>query len=253
MTETPLRVTFDTNVANLIADPVEYAGLASAGTGEQLQAAINSGKIRAFISEASVFVECLGFPEKLAYLAVAGTTKPRPAPDPRRVAIFKSLGGLGVEMLHAPLIGAEIFIETMPWAKDEVHSAEERHRLFCDFGRQYPCHEPLERLGNKKLQNQPVVPTPRPTSLAQDWAVALKREWDEGDEAAQKALRKEAEPLISEWCDVLIVGSHVAYGNDAFCTVDEGKGAGSGSLLHHLNRGALAAKGIRIVRPETLV
>jgi hypothetical protein len=81
----PLRVTFDTNVANLIGDPVEYAHLADAQTGQALQGAIKSGIIKGFVSEASVFVECLGFPEKLAYLAVAGTTKPRPSPDPRRV------------------------------------------------------------------------------------------------------------------------------------------------------------------------
>jgi hypothetical protein len=152
-------------------------------------------------------------------------------------------------MLHAPLIGAETFIDVMPWAKDEIHSAEDRQRRFSDFGRDYPRHKPLEKLGNAILQKQPADAVPKPTRRGLDWAAALKRSWDEGDEAAQKALRNRVEPLISEWCDVLILGSHVAYGNNKFCTLDRGKGTGSHSVLHHLKRPQLEGKGIFIVGP----
>ena len=59
--------------------------------------------------------------------------------------------------------------------------------------------------------------------------------------------------MIGEWCDVLILGSHVAYGNDIFCTVDQGKSAGSNSVLFHGNRANLASQGIVIKSPAEVL
>jgi hypothetical protein len=92
------------------------------------------------------------------------------------------------------------------------------------------------------------VPTP------QKWAIALKREWDSGTPDGGKGpFRKKVGGMIGEWCDGLIVGSHFAYGNDIFCTTDEGKKAGSRSLLHRANWPNLAGQGIRIMTPGELV
>jgi hypothetical protein len=38
------------------------------------------------------------------------------------VTMFDDLASIGMELLHAPLIGAEKFVESKPWAKDEVYS-----------------------------------------------------------------------------------------------------------------------------------
>ena len=54
------RITLDTNVCTFIGDPVGHGDRAAPGTAEALQRAIKSGKVRAFVSEASAFVECLG-------------------------------------------------------------------------------------------------------------------------------------------------------------------------------------------------
>jgi hypothetical protein len=258
-----VRITLDTNVFNLVADPAGYPESAGIplGTGERLRAAISASEIQAFVSEASFFVECLSFADKLEYLSLAGTADQRPIPDPRGIAIFETLARLGVRMLHAPLIGAEIFFEDMVWADDEIFSAEERHNRFSSFGRQYPRHKPLVILGNDLLKNQPPPPPNRrwktPSGfrqeLRQEWAIALKREWDQGNEAARKSLKKKVAPLISEWCDVLIVASHFAYGNDIFCTLDQGRAAGVSSILHSSNRAALLQKGIRIASPQDVV
>jgi hypothetical protein len=59
--------------------------------------------------------------------------------------------------------------------------------------------------------------------------------------------------MISDWGDVLILASHYAYGNDIFCTADEGKGSGSQSALHHLNRPQLKSQGIDILGPNELL
>ena len=63
-------------------------------------------------------------------------------------------------------------------------------------------------------------------SIPQDWAIAIKREWD-GNPDGRNALERSLRPAIGEWCDALILGSHVGYGNDVFCTTDTGKKAGA--------------------------
>jgi hypothetical protein len=256
------RVTFDTNACDIIHDPDKRPEIMDPAGARALRQAIADAKVTAFVSEATLFVECLSFEDKLTYLSVAGTKNPRPAPDPRRTAVFSDLASLGVKLLHAPLIGAEIFIPGLDWADDVVHSATDRHSRFCAFARGYPLHEPIKVIGRQLLAQQPPVPAGRsirsgPDSvhieIPQDWAIAIKREWNARDDAGRKTLRKQISPLIGEWCDTLIVGSHLAYGNDIFCTADEGKSAGSGSLLFHGNRANLEQQGIHIMSPTKLL
>ena len=208
-----------------------------------------------------MFVECLSFPDKLAYLAVAGTPDPRPSPDPRMVAMFQDLAKLGVKLLHAPLIGSEKFVDAFEWATDDIFDAQERHNRFSSFARPLPRHEPLQRYGRALLVNQPRVPGGRvfnqgpnsfSVSVPQDWAIAIKREWD-GNPDGRRDLERTVRPAIGEWCDALILGSHVGYGNDVFCTTDTGRNAGARSLLHHGNRANLKAQGITIMTPAELV
>ena len=232
------RVTFDTNVCNVINNPGKWPTLVAPDDARKIRVAISDGRIAGFVSEATLFVECLSFPDKLTYLSVVGTPDPRPTPDPRLIAVFDDLASIGMELLHAPLIAAEKFVESFNWAQDVVHSAKDRHDRFCAFTRPLPMHKPLKAYGESLLANQPPVPArgrirTSPSSFSvpipRKWAVALKREWD-GNAASQRALENKIRPLIGEWCDALIVGSHVGYGNDIFCTADQGKNAGKNSL-----------------------
>lgn len=255
------RVTFDTNVCNVIHNPDKWPTLVTPDDAGQLRQAISNRAIAGFVSEASLFVECLSFPDKLTYLAVAGTPDTRPAPDPQMIAIFDDLASIGVELLHAPLIGAEKFANSIPWAKDQIHPIGTRQDRFFKFIGPLPRHEPLVSYGNSLLANQPPLP-PRQRvqtgpnsfsiSIPQPWAIAIKREWD-GNPNGRKALEKIVRPVIGEWCDGLILGSHVGYGNDVFCTADQGKNAGAGSLLHHTNRANLASQGITVMTPRDLL
>lgn len=258
------NVTFDTNTFGLlnvnddsVTDDLKVVGAA-------IRQEIVKKTIKGFISEASVFVECLGFAEKLAYLAVAGTPDSRPPVDQRRIDAIQELQQLGLEMLHAPLTGAEIFIK-MPWAKDERYSVKDRKNRFAaickKYGHPQKTVDKLKLIGNELLKKQPSLPPNRSwqtetgvkSELKQKWAIALKRDWDNGEQNHKRVLRKRLNPIIGEWCDILIVSSHYAYGNDIFCTNDEGRGAGSNSLLHHLNRENLGRDGIKIVSPKDLL
>jgi hypothetical protein len=255
-----IRVTFDTNVCNVVHNPEKWPSLVAPDDARKIRAAVSDTKIAGFVSEATLFVECLSFPDKLIYLSVAGTPDPRPAPDPQLVAMFEDLASIGMKVLHAPLIGAEKFVEGLMWAEDDAIPIKERQARFSDFIQSLPRHAPLRSYGQSLLAHQPPVPRRGATrtgpnsvsfSLQQDWAVAIKREWD--DPATRKSVEKTVRPIIGEWCDGLIVGSHFGYRNDIFCTADQGKNAGGGSLLHHTNRPNLATKGIRIMTPRELV
>lgn len=258
-------VTFDTNTFGILNPSDDRISDELKVVGAGIRQEITKGNIRGFISEASLFVECLEFADKLSYLAVAGTQDPRPTVDQRGIDVIQELLKLGIVMLHAPLIGAEIFVEDLPWGNDEHHSAEERHDRFCNFGRElgHPQNtiDQLKTIGNELLKNQPPVPKNRSWTTAngihiemrQKWALGLKRAWDNADEVSKKSLRKQINPIIGEWCDILIVSSHYAYGNDIFCTNDKGKGAGASSILHHLNRKRLEDEGIKIVLPADLL
>jgi hypothetical protein len=165
------------------------------------------------------------------------------------VAIFDDLVAIGMELLHAPLIGAEKFVESFNWAQDVVCSAKDRHERFCAFGRTLPRHEPLKSYGASLLAHQASVPDAKG---ALEWTIALKREWDLNLKD-RKALEREVRPLIGEWCDALFVASHVGYGNDVFCTADEGRNAGANSLLFHGNRANLQSQGVTIMLPRQLM
>jgi hypothetical protein len=256
----PQRITFDTNVCNVIHDPNKWPTLVTPGDAQKIRTAVTNSQIQGFVSEGSLFVECLSFPDKLAYLAVAGTPNPRPQPDARMVALFGDLVKLGMKLLQAPLIGGETFINGFDWADDEVFSKEDRQNRFSSFIQPLPRQKPLRQYG-ESLTNQPPR-TGRHTfnrtqsgfsvAIPQNWAIAIKQEWD-SNPAGQKALERAVRPHIGEWCDALILGSHYGYGNDIFCTTDNGKNAGSRSLLHHSNRATLQAQGITMMTPAELI
>jgi len=157
-----------------------------AADARELRQRIQDGQVLAFVSEASVFIECLSLEDKLVYLAAALTKNARPQPNRRRVAVFKDMASLGMKMLHAPLIGAEKFID-MPWADDINHDRQER---FATFGRLYPRHKPIETYG-ENLRNAQASAGPRkgfPPSGSANWRTAIKKAWDDADEAGKKVL-----------------------------------------------------------------
>jgi hypothetical protein len=248
----PPRVTFDTNVCNVIHDPGRWPNQVDPEDARKVRQATQDGRVLGFVSEATLFIECLSFEDKLAYLAVAGKDKARPSPDPRAVARFEDVANVGARLLHAPLIGAEIFIHGFCWAGDDVFSAEDRQSRFSSFCRPLGGLGKLKRCGEALDAKFPLTFNGTAMKGPPTWSSAFKRAWD-ADTAGQKKFRSDVGPIIAEWCDGLIVGSHFAYGHDVFCTIDHGKGAGADSVLHHSDRGALRAQGITMMTAAELV
>ncbi len=247
----PPRVTIDTNVCNVIHSPDSRPKQVPPEDARKVRQAIQDGRVLGFISEASLFIECLSFEAKLAYLAVAVTDKARPTPDPRAVARFRDIANVGAKLLQAPLIAAETFIEGFIWAGDDVFNVEDRKSRFNNLCRSLGGVSKLKRCGETLDAKFPLCFHGTPMRGPMTWSSAFQRAW-ESDPAGQKKFRNNVGPIISEWCDVLIVGSHFAYGNDVFCTIDSGKKAGPESILHHSNRAALEDKGITVMTPSEL-
>ncbi len=258
-------ITFDTNTFGILNPKDDRISNEMQEVREVVRKKITEGDIKGFISEASLFIECLEFADKLAYLAVAGTEDSRPTVDQRGVVAVQEMQKLNISMLHAPLIGAEIFIKDLRWAQDECYTQIERQERFSTLGRKLGHPERtvnrLKDIGKELLTNQPPVPQNKKWTtengikyeIRQKWAVGLKRAWDNSNNETKKAMKKKIQPIISEWCDILIVSSHYAYGNDIFCTNDRGKEAGNSSILHHSNRENLENYGIKIVTPKDLL
>jgi hypothetical protein len=58
---------------------------------------------------------------------------------------------------------------------------------------------------------------------------------------------------LAEWADGDMIGAHYAYKNDYLCTLDDGKTAGSTSVMSAQNKDILKAKfGIKFIHPEEL-
>jgi len=60
--------------------------------------------------------------------------------------------------------------------------------------------------------------------------------------------------LTAEWCDLDIIASHYAYGNDYLCTLDTGRDAGTSSLFHSIGRIMLREDyKIEVLSPQELI
>lgn len=253
-----MRITFDTNMCNLLHSPAKRTGQVSQETIEYLVNALATGVIKGFYAAGSIALESLGYEDKLNYLA----NRPFEAPSAQFTERFDALSALGLKALQAPMVGLEVFYDPREYAPDEVYDHSTRQARFRAFTQRFPGADPLIRLGESLLQGQPQVSAPVRTqgttpdgrslsnwSFTLPWAIALQRA---AAEAGSTRLREQISGLLSEWNDELILGAHQAYGNDIFCTTDEGKAAGAGSVLHLSNRAALASGGIRVASPQEL-
>lgn len=79
------------------------------------------------------------------------------------------------------------------------------------------------------------------------------QDWRNGIKIAPHSENIKIEDAFAEWADGDSIASHIAYGNDYFCTRDEGKSAGSNSIFSERNREWLREEyGVKFVTPEEI-
>lgn len=83
--------------------------------------------------------------------------------------------------------------------------------------------------------------------------VMVSEPWFKGIRTLPDDQWKKVANAVAEWADGDAITMHIAYGNDYFCTRDEGKSAGASSILAPSNRTWLENEyGVQFVTPEEL-
>lgn len=267
-----MRVTLDTNVFGPVADPLLYPDAPQTEALRAIRLEIEAGKIRSFISEASISLEGLTHADRIDIFFRAWAKRQYPIELPKlplqRIQVIEKALSLGIEVLHVPRIAIGSFYElrSANWAKDAIFPAPERQDRYCSFARTFLSIGlgPLKQLGaelvdihtldKQKYLYLETLPS-WPTASEMMWKKGLTAEFDNPKKfPTQKVFVKRVRELIAEWCDLDILASHYSYGNDVFCTLDTAKGTGSSGILHHAQRAKLFATfGLNIMSPEELV
>jgi len=267
-----IRVTLDTNIFGPVALPELYPSAPQHGALDSIRQEIEVGRIKAFISEASLTMEGLTHADRIDVFIRAWATGQYPIDLPKlpkqRLEVIENTLSLGIKVLHVPRVALGSFYDLSDedWAKDELFLIGERQNRYFAFARAFPNIGlgALKHLGVKlvsihslstqHLEHLEKLPS-WPTAQEMMWMQGLLAEFDQPQKfQTQKKYIKRVRELIAEWSDLDILASHYSYGNDVFCTLDSARSTGSSGILHPSQRNVLTTKfGATILSPEELV
>lgn len=267
-----MRATLDTNVFGPVASPELYPSAPQYAALNSIRHGIETGRIKAFISEASLTMEGLAHADRIDVFIRAWATQQYPIKLPtlpkQRLEVIENALSLGIKVLHVPRVALGSFYDLSDehWAKDELFPIGERRNRYFDFAIAFPDigSAALKHLGAElvrihSLNTQHLAHLEKlpswPPAAEMMWKQGLLAEFDQHKKfQTQKKFIKYVRELISEWNDLDILASHYSYGNDVFCTLDSARGTGTKGILHPSQRNVLTTTfGVRILSPEELV
>jgi len=267
-----MDITLDTNVIGPLACPGLYPTCPDVPSIDSLRNLILSGKINAYLSEASISLEAISNDERVDFFIRQWASRNYPIalpdPSPERKRVFAEALRLGVKVLHAPRIalGALIAFPDESWAADRQFPQEERLDRYHSYIRSQP-HSGAERLkefgaelvtvhglSTDHLKHLSSLPS-WPTAEKLMWMNGIHAEYDSPKKfPTRKKFLSKFRDLVAEWFDLDIQASHYAYGNDYLCTFDSAKNAGASAIMHaNRKSGNTTQFGIQIVSPSELV
>lgn len=263
MKPTPLTCTFDSNTWEPVALPGKPPqGKFSDEDRQVIRKAIEAGTCIPFLSDAVITLDNLKKVEKAPFFQNIGFRQKVGAPVKTDDGIAISVE-LGVTFDHFPELQPQVsealkaaleagfrFIKTprIAWMKlpNELYKTETKEEMSARIQRSGVAAAAFEDEGLgmahvKELAKAVLAESPRlcglPTPLL---AFAY------GDE-------KKAWKAIAEWADADALAAHHDYQHDVFCTRDEGRNAGTNSVLRYERRQWLFDTfGIKVVSPAEL-
>lgn len=262
-----LHVTFDRNVCANIQNSSCTPSAADEDVYSRVLKAIRHGRIRPYLSEATLTFELFSRDDRpliLAHYFARGELRPpMPKPTPEAQAWVADLLALGFCVLHAPpRAGLASFIPLdTGWAADLRFTQEERQKRQHEIA-EYFEHLGVPRLwawGNKlaKAHGLDLPTKEQPFSRCPGllWFNGLMAEYQDPIEcSSQNDFLGKLRKIFSDWFDLDSVASHFGYGFDYFCTTDTGRGEMKQSIFHPENRRILREKyGVRVVGPEEIL
>lgn len=245
-----MRVTFDSNTYQRVADPSQFPADPSSAACHAIHAALRRGCIKGFLSEtvatlegiqktrrgpyfASMEPECDVKEEKLpdGIIKLGIVVKPNdclhPGLHPILIKWLNSASALGIKFMHAPRIGVPRPSELLRGVYDVEageNQAAKRQSSFDKLARE------IERRGAgiAVVKNIGTQINTR-LGLAKPWFVSLDRPKDAQEENRIKK-------AIAEWADGDTVAAHYAYDNEYLCSEDIGQSAGTHTIFDATNR-----------------
>lgn len=278
----PLRVTFDTNVLDLVCRPERFPKDPRQPILRKINDALANGQIEGFYSvtmltiegvmrqdRAEVFAGTRLVKQPETYETIKNSELPeeirklvgtqdlesiaiklqsvqpgRKPLHPEVIARMKAAKALGIKVLKSvPRIGA--FSITDPTGEFYLDPGG-HDELECWIGKVYEVARAIEDRGVGYSQVKSLGQRMAASDPASAWFRCLDRATDIHEKRA-------VERAFAEWADGDSVAVHVAYGIDAFCSADVGNSNVSKSVLDPVNRSWLTEKfGVRFVTIEDL-
>ena len=247
-----MKVTFDTNTLKGAVTPELNDGKSAVSDCMAVNAALKTGRIRGYFSEAMVALDALGQQDKVDVVGGARIVSETRATGPRSMTI-----SIGPRWQRTPI--SDIFLARLQAARALGMRAMIGPRRIGDslpvkgFGDDFyeSYAEPAELIARGEKANE-VDAALASRGLGRARAVKLGLEysercgktgewWPEGLGRARGDTEREAvRQAINEWADGDAIAAHVGYRNGLFCTEDFGGGAGEQSALHPVQRAWLA-------------
>ncbi|MDY0300019.1 MAG: hypothetical protein RBQ99_00355 [Trichlorobacter sp.] len=257
-----MKVTFDSNVWQQVSNPSNYPDDPASACFQKISEAISTGKINAYLAETTFTLEAFKKTDRQSSLAsyspkIEFTTDEMPNGvikvgfkiDPDKGAhpgnnsylseyLAKAIP-LGFKILHCPRIGGfkNPDIQDEYFARQTEAETHDRNELAGEVSRAIEARN--AGVSHIKKIGAQYSPDPK------DWLKGIRAAPDSEEKAIAKA--------FSEWVDGDSVAVHVGYKNTHYCTRDQGKNAGQGSVLAKSNREWLEQTyGVVFVTPEEL-
>lgn len=246
-----MKVTFDTNTIDRIARPERYLTEPSQADYIKIHAALRAGKLKGYFSETLVTLEGIENKDRVAVLGstrvvsdsrstgetvigiTIGLKQDRNPLHPEFSERVRAVLAIGMRALRGPAR----MVVGFSWRDDD--------------GSFYEPVEPVEELVRRREKANEVAAALEARGLGRAKALSLGLEfskragtagelWLQGLSRAQADEHKKVQRAIAEWADGDSIAAHIGYGNDFFCTHDEGKGGGGPVAFDAANRAWLA-------------
>lgn len=249
-----VTVTFDTNTLSGVVDPDQdqEASPADHAAYQAVHAAVKTGQIRGFFSEAVVTLDAIGHKAKAEVLGAAhfvseaastgrnqititlGPRWKRVDIDPRILARIETARAMGMRALIGPRrFGDSLVVRGFGEGFYEPYPSGAAFVAAADTANALDAAIVARGLGRAQVIELAKSFSER-DGAAGEW-------WPQGLERTRSAReRKKAGLAVNEWADGEALAAHAGYGNDLFCTHDCGGGLGDRSILYRSHRAWLS-------------
>ena len=270
-TQTPISVTFDSNVWESIVDQGKLDSHAQSDSLGAIRGAIEQGQIAPYLSDVIVTLEAVKKAERAEFfreitvqhrrrdiethtgedgtpvlsrdITINASFDHRPPQHQKLSDALEAATNLGFRFISMPRIG---------WMRveDELYKPNEatEEAIASRLERTFEAHGEFQgrgwgdawaiQLGQEAMQLDP--------SLAARGVIPIQA-------FAHSSTPNKVPSAVAEWADGDALAAHYGHEHDVFCTLDEGGNAGENSVLHQSHRRFLLERfGIRVLTPADL-